>query len=413
MKPSPRLILFSLLGGLASGLAASLFLFLLSEATTYRQAHLELILALPLAGLVIGWVYMKYGRNVAAGNDLVLDEIHNPKKVIPIHMAPFILVGTVITHLFGGSAGREGTAVQMGASLTDQISSYFKVTPEERRLLLMAGSGAGFGAAIGAPWAGMIFGAEVLHRGRLQWAGLFPSFIASFTAYATTMALHTPHTVYPSISIPVPGLFLLFALLTSGVLFGLSARVFILMAHFTQKFFRRFISYPPARTFLAGGLLTGLYYIEGSFKYAGLGLESIQDALIHQAYFQWPALKAVFTAITVGSGFKGGEFIPLVFVGTTLGSALGLLFPQFFQVLAGLGFASVFAAAANTPLACAVMGAEIFGWELLPYSLVTCYLAYLVSGEKGIYQSQKTDEKKAQRLVQHLRLRRITTKNLK
>lgn len=197
-----RWTFFSALCGVLSGIAASIFLISLDWVTKTRTGFPAIIWGLPLAGLIIGLVYHHFGKDVAAGNNLILDEIHDPKRTVPFHMAPLILLGTVITHLFGGSAGREGTAVQMGASLSDQLTRFFKIEPEERKILLTAGAGAGFGAAIGAPWAGMVFGMEVINIGRLRLFAWFECLVASFAGYYTAVFLNAPHSAYPAIEVP-------------------------------------------------------------------------------------------------------------------------------------------------------------------------------------------------------------------
>jgi len=370
------------------------FLILLEAVTQWRLLHPAVIWGLPLAGFLIGWIYLRYGKDIADGNNLILEEIHDPRKTIPFSMAPLILLGTVVTHLFGGSAGREGTAVQMGASLADQLTHFFKIEPEERKILLVAGAGAGFASAIGAPLAGVVFGMEVIHIGRLRFFAWFECLIACFVAYFTTRFLQAPHSVYPQIEIPPISPTMLFMVAGAGIIFGLSARFFVTLTHGIESLLRKGIPYPPLKPALAGILIVALYAWEGTYRYAGLGISFIQEALRTPASFQDPLWKAFFTVLTVGSGFKGGEFIPLVFIGTTLGSALGLILPISFKLLAALGFAAVFAGAANTPLACSIMAMEIFGYELAPYALIACYASYYVSGYRGIYRAQKIYQKK-------------------
>jgi H+/Cl- antiporter ClcA len=382
-------IFLSTLVGILAGLASSVFLFSLNWATTLRNLNPLIMGALPVAGFFIGWVYFRFGQDIAAGHNLILDEIHNPRKVVPFIMAPFILLGTVITHLFGGSAGREGTAVQMGASLADQVGRFFNVEPFERKILLMAGMGAGFGSAIGAPWAGFIFGMEVIQVGRYQTAVWFQCLIASFLGYYTSVFLKAPHSIFPSVEIPAFGIKVLFLTLLVGIIFGFAAKFFSMSTHLVEKSVQGLISYPPLKPFFGGLLLIFLFYLDGSYHFVGLGIPFIQEALTHQSEFKIPLLKSVFTSLTVGTGFKGGEFIPLVYIGTTLGSALSLVIPLSFSFLGALGFSAVFAGAANTPLACAVMAMEIFGYQIGPFALLACLMSCVFSGSKGIYKSQK------------------------
>ena len=383
-----RSIVLSAASGVLAGLAASVFLYLLAGATDIRDQNPVIIWLLPLGGLAIGWVYESYGRDVAGGNNLILEEIHNPKNTLPIYMAPLILIGTVVTHLFGGSAGREGTAVQMGASLSDQLAKHLKVSPEERKMLLLCGAGAGFGAAIGTPLAGAIFGMEVIQIGRLSFLAPAECLIASFVAYLTTIAVHAPHTHYPIFVVPNFDFKILLYVAMAGVAFGLAARFFSLLTHAIEHVHARLFKYPPLKPFVAGLLLVFLYRLEGSYRYVGLGLPIIQDSIRHMSHFADPIWKIFFTALTVGSGFKGGEFIPLVFIGATLGSALAAVLPLSYQLLGSVGFAAVFGAASNTPWACAVMACEIFGWSLAPYAFAGCFVAYYISGHAGIYKTQ-------------------------
>ena len=181
-----RWLLISALVGVFAGVAAVVFLSLLSGVTELYREHPQIVWALPLGGFLVGYLYFLYGQDVAAGNNLILDEIHDPKRVVPFRMAPLVLFGTMVTHLFGGSAGREGAAVQISASLADQLSKPFRLGSSERKAVLMAGAGAGFGAAIGAPWAGVIFGMEVIQVGRLRPYAVLECFIASFVAFYMT-----------------------------------------------------------------------------------------------------------------------------------------------------------------------------------------------------------------------------------
>ncbi len=390
--------LLSVASGFLAGCAAAVFLILLNLATEYRIGHLQIIWFLPLAGFVIGWIYHEYGKDVSAGNNLILDEIHDPKQVVPLKMAPFILIGTVLTHLFGGSAGREGTAVQMGGSLSDQLSKiipekWFVIEKVERKILLITGMGAGFGAAIGAPWAGIVFGMEVVNSGKLQWFALFECAIASFTAYYTTVLLRAPHTHYPQFDIPSLQWKTLFFVAVAGIIFGFAGRLFVLITHLVENFLNSKIKYPPLKPFLAGLLIVFLFWLEGSYIYAGLGLSHIQEALQNLVSFKLPLLKAGFTALTVGSGFKGGEFIPLVFIGATLGSALSTIIPVSLPLLSSMGFSAIFAGVSNTPIACTLMTMEIFGWRTGLYALIACFMSYYSSGYTGIYKSQKRGDK--------------------
>lgn len=377
---------YSLLIGILAGVSSTLFLKTLKWATDYREVNEWIILGLPLIGLLIGLSYHYFGKEIEKGNNLILDEIHEPNKIISFKMAPFIFIGTILTHLFGGSAGREGTAVQMGASLADQLSKFFKITKEERKILLVCGVGAGFGSAIGAPLAGVIFGMEVIRVGRLKISYFFESIIASYSAYLVATLLKAPHTFYPKLVIDEWSVSLFFWVIVSSLFFGVIAHIFMRFTHLIEAINKKFISYPPLRPLIFGIIIVSLYYLEGSFQFDGLGLDTIVRSMSEEVGFNLPILKTFFTALTIGSGFKGGEFIPLVFIGATLGSALSMIIPVSFNILASLGFASVFGAAAKTPLACAVMAIEIFGFDIAPLAILSCFVSFYASGKRSIYK---------------------------
>jgi H+/Cl- antiporter ClcA len=382
-------IILSILVGLLAGLSSSIFLYTLDFVTDLRLGHQGIIWFLPLAGFLIGYIYHCYGKDVSGGNNLIIDEIHDPKKTIPFIMGPFVFLGTILTHLFGGSAGREGTAVQMGASLADQVSSYFKLIPSERKSLLMSGTGAGFGAAIGAPFAGFFFGMEVVWTGRIRFKTMISCFISSFTAYYFSKILRAPHSVFPELVTHRLSFKELLFVAIAAIIFGLMTRLFILSTHWFEKVMSRTIKYPPFRPLLGGLVIAILFWFEGSYHYAGLGIGTIQAALIDQSPLIAPFLKSIFTTITLGSGFKGGEFVPLVFIGATLGSYLTSFLPLSVSLLSSVGFSSLFAAASKTPIACTIMSIEIFGWEITPYAFIGCMVATFVSGKKGIYLAKR------------------------
>lgn len=384
--------------GLLGGFAAAAFLHALDLATSYRDQHPWIIWLLPGAGAGIGWSYHRFGQRATAGTGLILEEIHDPRRTLPLHMASMAFLGTVVTHLFGGSAGREGTAVQMGSTLADQLNTWFRFDSEERKILLVAGAGAGFSAAIGAPWAGALFGLEVVQIGRLRFHALFECLISSFVAYGFCQWLQAPHSVFLEVENVSYSYHALGWAMLAGVCFGLMANFFLHLTHFVEFLQRRFVKSPVLRPVVAGVLLVVLYSLEASYRYVGLGIPHIQDALQAQVSWDTSFLKAFFTALTVGSGFKGGEFVPLVYVGTHLGSFLSGWIPLPLPLLGALGFAAVFGAAANTPLACAVMACEIFGWSLAPYALVSCWAAYFMTGHVGIYKNQKIVRSKRNQL---------------
>ncbi len=384
-----RWVPIAALAGVLGGSASALLLWSLNVATATREAHRWLIALLPLAGLAVGCLYRYLGTAVEAGNNLILDEIHDPQRTIPLRMTPLILIGTFMTHLFGGSAGREGTAIQTGASLADQLAKPFGLHGPDRRILLMCGISAGFASVFGTPLAGAIFGLEVLAVGTLSYAALLPCVVAAFAGDLTTSAWGIHHTIYRVTETPALGVRGLTCAAFAGMIFGLAAMAFAKTTHAVGALFKQHIAWAPLRPFTGGVLVASGVFALGTTKYIGLGVPTILAAFDgREPPFQF-AWKFLFTVVTLGAGFKGGEVTPLFFIGATLGNALSAVLPLPPSLLAGMGFVAVFAGAANTPIASTLMAVELFGAEAGAYAAVACVFSYLLSGDAGIYGSQR------------------------
>ncbi|MET3129874.1 H+/Cl- antiporter ClcA [Oxalobacteraceae bacterium GrIS 1.11] len=384
----------AVLVALLAGSASALFLFALEAATAWREAHGAIIWLLPLAGFVVGWVYLRVGREVEAGNNLIIDEIHDPKKMLPLRMAPLVLCATVVSHLFGASVGREGTAVQMGAALADQLTGLLRVDARGRRLLIMAGISAGYASVFGTPLAGALFGLEVLSVGRMRYDAILPCFVAAVVADQVSLLWGIRHTHYPLIAVAPIDAWSLLATLAAGIVFGLAGMLFANATHALSDSMKRRVRYAPLRPLLGGAAIALAVYALGSQRYIGLGIPTIVEAFQHPLPAWDFAAKMGFTVVSLGAGFKGGEVTPLFYIGATLGNALAPLLHLPFATLAALGFVGVFAGAANTPIASTIMAIELFGPAIGPYAGIACVVSYLFSGHTGIYRAQRIEQAK-------------------
>ncbi|MCC9019207.1 chloride channel protein [Flavobacterium lipolyticum] len=381
-------ILICVLIGVLSGSASALFLVSLEWVTQFRIQHDWLIWLLPLGGLLVGFSYHYWGESVVKGNNLLLEEYETPKKVIPFKMAPLVLLGTLLTHFFGGSAGREGTAVQMGGAIADQFTKLFNLDNTERRVLIILGISAGFASVFGTPLAGAIFALEVLYFSKINIKSTLLSLLVAYAAYFTVEFWQVKHTHYNIPVVPEISLTTLSYVILIGLLSGFAALLFSRSTHFWGSLFSKNIKYPPLRPFIGGIVLSIVLAGFGLTKFSGLGVPVIVDSFTNANPWYDFLLKILFTGFTLGAGFKGGEVTPLFFVGATLGSALSLVIPLPIAFLAGLGFVAVFSGATHTPIACTIMGMELFGIQPGLFIAIACLIAYFSSGSVGIYKSQ-------------------------
>jgi H+/Cl- antiporter ClcA len=385
-----RWVLLGTLVGAVCGAASALFLWLLDLATHFREGHPLLVWALPVAGLAIGAFYQRFGKPIQAGNNLIIDAVHDDGPALPLRMAPMVLIGTVLTHLFGGSAGREGTAVQMGGSLADALVQRLPWARPLRRQLLAAGVAGGFGSVFGTPLAGTLFGMEFVVLGRVQYDALLPALVAALVGDFTTRAFGIQHTPYPRVEALSLSPLVLLKWLVFAAAVALTTIVFIELTHWLKRQGERLLPALPLRLALGGACVVLLWRLVGSDDYLGLGVPTILRAFGDRSLPAYAfALKLLFTAVTLGAGFLGGEVTPLFFVGAALGNLLAQQLQLPLALGAGVGLAAVFASAANTPLALSVMAVELLGAEVLPHVAIVCVVAYLLTGQRSIYRAQR------------------------
>ena len=389
------------------GSIIAFFLWLLNAAIHFRFNHYWLLYMLPLAGLLIHFIYHYLGKSAEKGNNLILEQINQEGGAVPKRMAPIILITTVLTHLFGGSAGREGTAVQIGGSIASLYGRWFKLKGIDMRMILTAGVAAGFGAVFGTPLTGAIFAIEVLTIGRIKYDALLPALIAAVVADMTVNAWNIPHVHYhiaplPQASYLLLDLFHFDVLLVTKVIissaaFGLASFLFAAMVYEIKAITFKLFKHKWLIPVFGGLVIIGLTLLIGKPDYLSLGVDSeypgavtISSAFEAGGSQTWSWLwKTIYTTVTLGTGFKGGEVTPLFYIGATLGNTLAAFLDAPVSLFAALGFIAVFAGATNTPLACTFMGVELFGGEHALLFAIACFTAYFFSGHSGIYSAQR------------------------
>lgn len=407
LKYLVRWTLFIVPTAIAIGSVVAFFLWLLTEAIHFRFHHPWLLFLLPLAGLLIYFIYQSVGKSSEKGNNLIMEQIHIEGGGVPKQMAPVILLTTVITHLFGGSAGREGTAVQIGGSIAAMFGGWFKLKGVDMRMILTAGVAAGFGAVFGTPLAGAIFAMEVLTIGRIKYDSLLPALIAAVVGDLTVSAWHVAHVHYHIDAVPQTVYFLsdyfhmdivlLGKVILSSAAFGLASFLFAGMVQEVKSICLKLFKKNWMIPVFGGLVIIGLTFLIGKPDYLSLGVDpeyagavTIPSAFHAGGADTWSWLwKTIYTAVTLGTGFKGGEVTPLFYIGATLGNTLAILLDAPVSLFAALGFIAVFAGSTNTPIACTFMGVELFGGQYALLFAVACFTAYFFSGHSGIYSAQR------------------------
>lgn len=379
-----RLMLLAAASGALAGLASFVFLEALDLVTEIRIEHGWLLFLLPVAGVAVGAAYHHLGGASGRGNALLLEQIHEPTTWVPRRMAPLVFLGTIVSHLFGASVGREGTALQMSGSLTDAVSRALRLAPTDRRTLLVAALAGGFGSVFGVPFAGIVFAMEVQTVGRPRFEAVVPAAVAAFVGDAVVTVLGHEHAVRPQLALDLDAA-LLARIVALGAACALAATLFVGGTHLLKAWAARLVPHLPARAALGGVAVVALAGLFGR-DYLGLSLPLVDDALTGSELAVWvPALKILFTAVSIGCGFPGGEVTPLFVIGATLGGSLAGPLGGDQTVLAAVGFVAVFAGAAGTPFACTVMAVELFGADALVVAVVGCVAAHVLSVHPGIY----------------------------
>lgn len=381
-----------LLTALSIGTATAFFLITLDFVTTWRDYHIWIVNFLPLAGLFIGLAYHFWGKEINKGNNLIIKTHQNidnspSLKPLPIIMAPLIYMSTLLTHIAGGSAGREGTAVQIGGAIADRCTSIFHLNASQRKTILIMGVSAGFAAVFGTPWAGAVFGLEIMSFKKIKFENCIPSIAAAWGAHYVCLAWQVKHTIYPVHSIAPISFSTVSWSLLAGIIFGIAAFLFINTQNRFEKIFTK-IKWAPLRPLIGGVIIAFIIVATRNTKFIGLGIPTIVDAFYTPAGNLDFLFKILLTALTLGAGFKGGEVTPLFFIGATLGNILMGYIPLPMSILAAMGFVAVFAGATHCVIASIVLGIELFGIPTGIFVAIASIMAYFISGKNGIYDAK-------------------------
>ena len=376
--------------GVIVGFVASGFGHTLIYAQKLRAQFLWIVLGLPIGGLAIVFLYRVTKNHDDRGTNTIVASIQEDTEV-PVKMAPLIFVSTVITQLFGGSAGREGAALQLGGSIANKLGKCMRLSKHDQRTIIMCGMSAGFSALFGTPMAAAVFSLEVVSVGIMHYSALVPCVTASLIAHFVANFCQIPPEVFPVLGVPTMDLwgFLKIAALATAA--GGVSVLFCVILHTGEHIYEGKVKNPYIRIVLGGILVVGLSALLGTGAYLGSGMGIIEDIMHHGHKADWYTflLKMIFTMLTLGAGFKGGEIVPSLCIGAALGSVCGAILGLPMELVAACGMVGVFCGVTNAPIAALLLAFELFGYEGMPYYLVTVAVSFLVSGCHSLYKRQK------------------------
>lgn len=381
-----RLFLAVVIGFLVGAIGTA-FVKCLGFANDFRTEHPQIILALPLAGLAVVFLYRICRYENDKGTNQVISTLHAESQV-PFRMAPLIFISTILTHLFGGSAGREGAALQLGGSIGNEIGRWFRLDKEETKLIVMCGMSAAFSAIFGTPLAAVVFAMEVGSIGMMYYAAFVPCMVSSLIASSLATKLGTHAEAFHITELldfaPIPALKI--ALL--GICCAIISMVFCKLLHTAGHILKKYFKNPYVRILVSSFIIIGLTILLQTSAYSGAGVNLIEEAFLGESpkmAFLW---KMLFTAITLGAGFKGGEIVPSFTIGATFGCLFGSLLGLPPSLCAAVGMVSVFCGVTNCPISSLLIGFELFGFDSMKYLLIGVAVSYAFSGYTGLYSEQ-------------------------
>lgn len=380
--------IIAVLVGAIGGVVGSIFHLCIDYVTELRGENLWIIFLLPIGGVIIAALYRFFTKKEVLDTNRVIESVREGEKV-PFVMIPLIFISTVITHMLGGSAGREGAALQLGGGIGYNLGKAFRFRKNDMRIIVMTGMSAVFAALFGTPLTAAIFSLEVTNVGVFHYTGLLPCIISAITAseIAKLFNLHGVHFDTVNFGEISPDIILKVALL--AVLCAIVSILFCLAIKKSEHLFDKCIKNGYLRAFIGGGIVVILTLVLGTYDYNGAGMDVINRAIGGEAKPLAFILKIVFTAITISAGFKGGEIVPAFFIGSTFGAAVAPILGLEASLSAAIGFVALFCGVVNCPVASIILALEVFGAEGILMFALACSISYMMSGCFGLYPSQK------------------------
>lgn len=393
IKDTLKWIMLSILMAVPIGIIVGVFNIILSKANDYRKDHEFLIYLLPIAGIIITFMYLKTKRNAYSGENLLKSEVQSAAKDIPLYMVIVAFVGSLLTTICGGSAGKEGSAVAMGGTLGDFIARKFKLSEEEQRTLVICGVGSAFGVIYNVPFAGAILGMELVLKGRFHYQALIPAFITTVVSNEVSQIIGNKSISYPDLDLGNLDFLLIMKLIGLGIAFGIGGFIFNLVLDNSSKVYDKLTKNPYIKAIL-GGIITIILFLIIGDDYNGLGQSFINNSFTQHVSITHSFWKLIFTAVALGSVFQGGRGNPTFFVGAALGSFLSNVFSIPLESCAALGMIGVFCSVTSLPITSITMALEYFGGSEMVAIIIVMTLSYIVSGFYDIFTKSKLPKEK-------------------
>ena len=387
-------VILSIIMAIPIGIVVGYYNIILTTANRYRKYHEYLIYFLPIAGLMITFMYLKTERNAYSGENLLKSEVQSAVKDIPFYMTFVVFLGSLATTFFGGSAGKEGSAVAMGGTLGDFLARKFNLSNEDQRTLVLCGVGSAFGVIYDVPFAGAILGMELVLKGKFHYQALIPAFLTTVFSNEIAAAIGNTKVNYPILMLDDLSFMILIKLVLLGIIFGVGGSIFNLVLDNSSKIYGIITKNPYLKAILGGVLTIVLFWLVGD-NYNGLGQTFIRDAFDKPATLMDSVWKIIFTAIALGSVFQGGRGNPTFFVGAALGSAVAKYIGFPLESCTALGMIGVFCGATSLPITSIAMSLEYFGGDEMVAIMIVMTISYIISGFYDILTKNKLPKEKS------------------